>query len=78
MKDRILGMSEAIRILTRERGRGFSRSTILRRIESGEWIQGKHWESDHRVASERRLIKINVDYVLRDLKARNTVKRRAG
>lgn len=41
-------------------GRGYSRRSQLRRIESGEWIEGVHWIDDRRKGSQRRVIKINI------------------
>jgi len=41
-------------------GRGFSRRSILRRIDSGEWVEGIHWIDDRREGSTYRLIKINL------------------
>ncbi|MBW4674725.1 MAG: hypothetical protein KME52_12045 [Desmonostoc geniculatum HA4340-LM1] len=44
-------------------GRGYSRSSILRRIESGEWKEGVHWIDDRREGSSKRVIKINLQQV---------------
>jgi hypothetical protein len=41
-------------------GKGFSRSAIIRRIDSGEWQEGVHWVDDRRVGAKRRIIKINM------------------
>jgi hypothetical protein len=55
----LVSIKEAYQIL----GEGFSRSSILRRIESGEWVEGKHWVDDRRSGGQRRLIKINLTEV---------------
>lgn len=52
----LVSIKEASQIL----GDGFSRSSILRRIESGEWVEGTHWVDDRRQGGQRRLIKINL------------------
>lgn len=44
-------------------GDGYSRSSIFRRIRSGEWIEGLHWIDDRRQDSDRRIIKINLTAV---------------
>jgi hypothetical protein len=44
-------------------GTGFSRSSIMRRIESGEWVEGFHWIDDRRMGALRRVIKINLSEV---------------
>lgn len=44
-------------------GTGFSRSSIMRRIESGEWVEGSHWIDDRRMGALRRVIKINLSQV---------------
>jgi hypothetical protein len=44
-------------------GKGYSRRTILRRIDTGEWLEGVHWIDDRRTGSSRRLIKINLEAV---------------
>lgn len=44
-------------------GKGFSRNSILRRIDSGEWKEGIHWVDDRRSESVQRLIKINLTAV---------------
>lgn len=45
-------------------GRGFSRRSILRRIDSGEWQEGIHWIDDRRMGSTKRIIKINLTAVM--------------
>lgn len=45
---------------TGELGAGFSRSSIMRRITSGEWEEGIHWIDDRRAGTAKRLIKINL------------------
>jgi hypothetical protein len=52
----LVTVEEAYKIL----GRGFSRSAIYRRIDSGEWVEGKHWVDDRRVGGQRRIIKVNL------------------
>jgi hypothetical protein len=44
-------------------GKGYSYSTILRRIESGEWQEGIHWIDDSTLHSQKRAIKINLTAV---------------
>jgi len=44
-------------------GTGFSRSSIIRRIDSGEWVEGFHWIDDRRMGALRRVIKINLSEV---------------
>jgi hypothetical protein len=44
-------------------GRGYSYSTILRRIEAGEWKEGIHWIDDSTLNSRKRSIKINLTAV---------------
>jgi len=44
-------------------GKGFSRSSIFRRIRSGDWIEGIHWIDDRQIGSSNRLIKINLTAV---------------
>jgi hypothetical protein len=44
-------------------GSGYSRRSIFRRIESGEWQEGIHWIDDRRQDSDRRIIKINLTAV---------------
>lgn len=44
-------------------GRGYSRSSIIRRIEAEEWKEGIHWIDDRRVGATKRVIKINLDAV---------------
>lgn len=41
-------------------GRGYSRSSVYRRIESGEWMEGVHWVNDCRAGAKKRIIKINL------------------
>lgn len=45
-------------------GEGFSRRSIYRRIDAGEWEEGVHWIDDRRVGSTRRMIKINLTAVM--------------
>ncbi len=45
-------------------GKKFSISTIRRKIDSGEWEEGKHWVNCASPNSKIRSIKINVTYVL--------------
>ncbi|MBD1821112.1 hypothetical protein H6F51_01065 [Cyanobacteria bacterium FACHB-DQ100] len=45
-------------------GRGFSRRSILRRIDADEWVEGIHWIDDRRVGSTKRMIKINLTAVM--------------
>ena len=47
-------------------GKGFSRSSILRRIRSGQWKEGLHWVDARRNDSMNRLIKINITAVLNE------------
>lgn len=44
-------------------GRGYSRSSILRRINNGEWREGIEWIDDRRGESRYRQIKINLTAV---------------
>lgn len=55
----LVTLREAVEIL----GVGFSRSSIIRRIESGEWIEGIHWIDDRRQNALRRVIKVNLSEV---------------
>lgn len=41
-------------------GKGYSRSSILRRIDSGEWVEGHHFVDDAPKDSKLRNIKINL------------------
>jgi hypothetical protein len=41
-------------------GKGYSRRSIIRRIDSGEWLEGIHWIDDRRPSSKKRIIKINL------------------
>jgi hypothetical protein len=45
-------------------GKGFSRSSIIRRIDSLEWKEGIHWIDARREGSMNRIIKINITAVL--------------
>ena len=47
-------------------GKGFSRSSIIRRINSGEWQEGVHWIDARRGGSINRIIKINITAVLNE------------
>jgi hypothetical protein len=44
-------------------GKGYSRRSIFRRIQSGDWQEGIHWIDDRQVGSSNRLIKINLTAV---------------
>lgn len=44
-------------------GKGFSRRSIIRRIDSGEWTEGVHWIDDRREGGKNRIIKINLTAV---------------
>lgn len=44
-------------------GKGYSRRSIFRRIQSGDWQEGIHWIDDRQVGSANRLIKINLTAV---------------
>lgn len=44
-------------------GRGYSRSSILRRINNGEWREGVEWIDDRRDGATYRQIKINLTAV---------------
>lgn len=48
-------------------GKGFSRSSIVRRIDSGEWEEGVHWFDARRDGAVKRLIKVNITAVLDSL-----------
>lgn len=54
-----LPMDEAAKVL----GEGYSRSSILRRINSEEWVEGVHWIDDRRAGTTYRRIKINLTAV---------------
>jgi hypothetical protein len=45
-------------------GKGFSRSSIIRRISSGEWLEGVHWVDARRGGAANRIVKINITAVL--------------
>lgn len=45
---------------TEKLGKGYSRSSILRRIDAGEWKEGIHYIDDALVNSKLRSIKINL------------------
>lgn len=45
-------------------GKGFSRSSIIRRIGSGEWQEGIHWVDARRGGAANRIVKINITAVL--------------
>jgi hypothetical protein len=44
-------------------GKGYSYSSILRRIETGEWKEGVHWIDDSTLSARKRSIKINLTAV---------------
>lgn len=48
-------------------GKGYSRSSILRRINSGEWVEGTHWMDARRQGATYRIIKINLIAVRAEL-----------
>lgn len=52
----LVTLSEAARQL----GRGYSRSSILRRIASEEWREGIEWIDDRPHTSKHRIIKIDL------------------
>lgn len=54
-------IDEAYKLL----GRGYSRRSILRRIESGEFTEGEHWINDASPYSKKRNIKINLEAIRR-------------
>lgn len=54
-----LSLEEASDLL----GRGYSKRSIIRRIDNGEWKEGIHWIDDRRSGSKYRLIKINLEEV---------------
>jgi hypothetical protein len=56
MNDELVTINEAAKRL----GRGYSRSSILRRIKDLEWQEGVHWIDDRRGGSAYRCIKINL------------------
>lgn len=45
-------------------GKGFSRKSIMRRIDSGDWVEGIHFIDDARSNSKLRSIKINLPAVI--------------
>lgn len=45
-------------------GKGFSRKSITRRIEAGDWVEGIHYIDDAPSYSKLRSIKINLPAVL--------------
>jgi hypothetical protein len=47
-----------IPVASKQLGAGYSRNSILRRIESGEWAEGIHWIDDRRAGTSRRRILI--------------------
>jgi hypothetical protein len=47
-------------------GKGFSRSSIFRRISSGEWQEGIHWIDARRYGCANRIVKINITAILND------------
>jgi hypothetical protein len=57
--DELVSIQEAIARL----GKGYSRSSIFRRIRAGEWEEGVHYIDDRREESELRIIKINLTAV---------------
>ena len=56
----------AVQILTERLGRGYSRASIWRRINSGDWKEGHHWVNHARQDARIRLVKINVAAVLEE------------
>jgi hypothetical protein len=54
-----LPIDEAAQIL----GKGYSRSSILRRINAKEWKEGIHYIDDRRSGTAYRHIKINIEAV---------------
>jgi len=52
---------------TQQLGHGYSRRSILRRIDSGEWEEGFHWVDARRRGALRRVIKINLTAVRDEL-----------
>lgn len=55
-ESQILTVEEASKVL----GKNYSRSSIMRRISSGEWEEGVHWFDDRREGGRRRQIRINL------------------
>lgn len=55
-------------------GKGYSRSSILRRIETKEWKEGVHWIDDRREGTTKRLIRINLT-AIEDWRSRPAAKR---
>ena len=48
---------------TKRLGKGFSRRSILRRIDRSEWVEGVHWIDDRQQGNINRLIRINLTAV---------------
>ena len=46
-------------------GEGFSPSTIVRRIKSGEYKEGVHWYNVAPKSSKKRIIKLNLDEIIK-------------
>lgn len=55
-------------------GRGYSPRNIIRRIDSGELVEGLHWINDGSKYSKKRIIKINLE-AIRELRATPTHQR---
>lgn len=63
--DRLLPVSQATPILTKQLGRGWSRDSIKKKIANGcpfSWVEGVHYVRFH-----GQLRAINVDAVLREI-----------
>jgi len=45
---------------SRRLGKGFSRRSIVRRIDRGEWIEGVEWVDDRHKGAINRQIRINL------------------
>jgi len=58
-------MSELVTIkeAVKRLGAGYSRRSILRRIDSGEWREGVEWIDDRHAGATNRQIKINLTAV---------------